>query len=151
MSKAIFFDCFSGISGDMLVGALLDAGLPLDLLSQELEKLGVKKIFHLGHDFADVDELLSLKRALQRGLVRCLNRLFQVTAGHPNQFPGAVSDLGPNAPLLEMLAQDCHDVWREAIFETLQACPFGVEPVLGQEPSPILFTQHLARTPPRQA
>jgi pyridinium-3,5-bisthiocarboxylic acid mononucleotide nickel chelatase len=42
MSKAIFFDCFSGISGDMLVGALLDAGLPLDHLSQELEKLGVK-------------------------------------------------------------------------------------------------------------
>ncbi len=42
MSKAIFFDCFSGISGDMLVGGLLDAGLPLELLSRELEKLGVK-------------------------------------------------------------------------------------------------------------
>jgi uncharacterized protein (TIGR00299 family) protein len=42
MSKAIFFDGFSGISGDMVVGALLDAGLPAELLSLELAKLSVK-------------------------------------------------------------------------------------------------------------
>lgn len=30
------------------------------------EKLGVKRVFHLGHDWADIDELLSLKRALSR-------------------------------------------------------------------------------------
>ena len=32
-------DCFSGISGDMFVGALLDAGLPLDRLLAELKKI----------------------------------------------------------------------------------------------------------------
>ncbi len=37
--KIAYIDCFSGISGDMLLGALLDAGLPLDELRNELKKL----------------------------------------------------------------------------------------------------------------
>jgi uncharacterized protein (TIGR00299 family) protein len=41
MPTAIYFDSFSGISGDMALGALLDAGLPLDALGAELEKLGL--------------------------------------------------------------------------------------------------------------
>jgi hypothetical protein len=39
--NAIYFDCFSGISGDMALGALLDAGLELDALRAELDKLQV--------------------------------------------------------------------------------------------------------------
>jgi uncharacterized protein (TIGR00299 family) protein len=39
--KFVFFDCFSGAAGDMIVGALLDAGLSLDYLRSELEKLGL--------------------------------------------------------------------------------------------------------------
>ena len=34
-----YFDCFSGISGDMILGALVDAGLDFDALSCELRKL----------------------------------------------------------------------------------------------------------------
>ncbi len=37
--RTAFFDTFSGASGDMIVGALLDAGLPLDVLRRELDKL----------------------------------------------------------------------------------------------------------------
>ncbi len=40
--KIAYFDCFSGVSGDMIVGALLDAGLDLRLLEAELLKLGLK-------------------------------------------------------------------------------------------------------------
>ena len=36
-----YFDCFSGISGDMSLGALVDAGVPFDLLRDELRKLPV--------------------------------------------------------------------------------------------------------------
>ncbi len=42
------------------LGGLVDA---VDYLVQEK---GVKRIFHLGHDFRDVDDLLALKRDLQR-------------------------------------------------------------------------------------
>lgn len=37
--KAIYLDCFSGISGNMLLGAFIDAGVPADWLQQELKKL----------------------------------------------------------------------------------------------------------------
>ncbi len=37
--KVCYLDCFSGISGDMFLGALVDAGLPPGELQAELEKL----------------------------------------------------------------------------------------------------------------
>jgi pyridinium-3,5-bisthiocarboxylic acid mononucleotide nickel chelatase len=37
--KTLYFDCFSGISGDMVIGALIDAGGDPDLLAAELKKL----------------------------------------------------------------------------------------------------------------
>jgi len=36
-----YFDCFSGISGDMTLGALVDAGVPIDTLRAELDKLNL--------------------------------------------------------------------------------------------------------------
>src|SRR6185369_8728307 len=40
--KTLYFDCFSGISGDMTIGALLDLGLDLEYLKTELAKLPVE-------------------------------------------------------------------------------------------------------------
>ena len=40
--RVIYLDCFSGISGNMMIGALLDAGLPIDYLQAELNKLPIK-------------------------------------------------------------------------------------------------------------
>jgi pyridinium-3,5-bisthiocarboxylic acid mononucleotide nickel chelatase len=40
--KIAYFDCFSGISGDMTVGAFLDAGLKLGLLKKRLGLLSIK-------------------------------------------------------------------------------------------------------------
>ena len=39
--KIAYFDCFSGVSGDMLLGALIDAGLDLAELESELGKLKI--------------------------------------------------------------------------------------------------------------
>jgi uncharacterized protein (TIGR00299 family) protein len=37
--KLAYFDCFSGVSGDMILGAMLDAGLPLAALRDVLQML----------------------------------------------------------------------------------------------------------------
>ena len=47
MSRVMYFDCFSGAAGDMILGALLDAGLPLDALEQALGSLGVEHELHV--------------------------------------------------------------------------------------------------------
>jgi len=39
--KYAYFDCFSGISGDMTLGALLDAGVPVEQLRTELHSLSL--------------------------------------------------------------------------------------------------------------
>jgi hypothetical protein len=41
VSRVLYFDCFSGISGDMTLGALLDAGLPFDDLKRALGSLAL--------------------------------------------------------------------------------------------------------------
>lgn len=43
--KTLYFDCFSGISGDMTLGALVDSGLNPKLIEKELKKL------HLQHEY----------------------------------------------------------------------------------------------------
>ncbi|HJX37603.1 MAG TPA: nickel pincer cofactor biosynthesis protein LarC [Anaerolineae bacterium] len=41
--KIAYFDCFAGISGDMILGALIDAGLDVDELRQGLQGLGLSE------------------------------------------------------------------------------------------------------------
>lgn len=39
--RVAYFDCFSGISGDMIIGAMIDAGLDFEHLKNELGKLNL--------------------------------------------------------------------------------------------------------------
>lgn len=47
MGRILYFDPFNGVSGDMILGALLDLGLPLDHLKAEFAKLALED-FELG-------------------------------------------------------------------------------------------------------
>jgi len=40
--RLAYFHCASGVSGDMCLGALMDAGAPVNALKRELKKLGLK-------------------------------------------------------------------------------------------------------------
>lgn len=42
MAKVAYFDCFAGCSGDMVLGALIDAGLSLEMLEEGLTSLAVQ-------------------------------------------------------------------------------------------------------------
>ena len=42
--KIAYFDCFSGAAGDMIVGAMLDAGLDFEFLKSQIATLGLKDL-----------------------------------------------------------------------------------------------------------
>lgn len=65
--KVAYLDCFSGIAGDMVVGALLDAGLPFETLNSEIAKLGLKEV------------TLSAEPCKRKGIT---GTDFKVTVGH---------------------------------------------------------------------
>jgi uncharacterized protein (TIGR00299 family) protein len=50
--KIAYFDCYAGASGDMILGALLDAGLTIDHLREEIAKL------HLSHYQLSVEKVV---------------------------------------------------------------------------------------------
>jgi pyridinium-3,5-bisthiocarboxylic acid mononucleotide nickel chelatase len=42
--KIAYFDCFSGAAGDMIAGAMLDAGLDFEFLKSQIATLGIKNL-----------------------------------------------------------------------------------------------------------
>ena len=64
--KVAYFDCFSVISGDMILGALFDLGIDVDFFKNEIEKLNltgysidVKKVKKNKYEATDVDIIVS--------------------------------------------------------------------------------------------
>lgn len=47
MTKIAYLDCPTGIAGDMCLGALVGAGVPLDYLTQQLNRLGISDEYNL--------------------------------------------------------------------------------------------------------
>jgi uncharacterized protein (TIGR00299 family) protein len=78
MSRILYFDCFSGIAGDMILGALLDAGLPFEELNRALGSLSVS-----GYD-------VSAARVMRAGLSATK---FSV---HEHKAPGGTQPQAPS-------------------------------------------------------
>jgi pyridinium-3,5-bisthiocarboxylic acid mononucleotide nickel chelatase len=70
MAKTLYFDCFAGASGDMVLGALIDAGLPLADLEAALGSLMIP-----GYR-------LSADRVLRSGLSATKFRLHEASEAH---------------------------------------------------------------------
>ncbi|MBN2202439.1 DUF111 family protein, partial [bacterium] len=75
--RIAYFDCFSGASGDMILGALLDAGLKPDRLRRELDKL------HL-HEFG-----IRVSRTVKSGISATKFDVLLMDEGLPECAPGS--------------------------------------------------------------
>jgi uncharacterized protein (TIGR00299 family) protein len=82
--KVLYFDCFAGAAGDMILGALLDAGLPFDALKSALGSLAVE-----GWD-------VSLDRVIKTGVTAAKFRVHE--HAHAAAQPGARPEPGTRSP-----------------------------------------------------
>jgi hypothetical protein len=48
--RVLYLDCFAGAAGDMLLGALIDAGVPLDEVRRAIGSLGLEEGFRIDAD-----------------------------------------------------------------------------------------------------
>ncbi len=64
--KVLYLDCFSGISGDMTVGALVDLGVKPSTLEWELSKLEIGH-FHMHFDRAQRQNIEGTRFSIHEG------------------------------------------------------------------------------------
>ncbi|MFA5026813.1 MAG: LarC family nickel insertion protein, partial [Candidatus Methylomirabilota bacterium] len=95
-----YFDCFSGASGDMILGALVDAGLPLGELQAAIAALGVPGI---------ALESEPVKRGAFRGT---LVRVETDERGHPHRHLGAIEAIIRGGSLEPDTQQDAIRIFR---------------------------------------
>ncbi len=97
--KIAYFDCFSGISGDMCLGALVDAGAPLEKIAERLKGLPVrgyrltkKKVIRAGVAATKVDVVLSSKAESGHGTGRKWDDIEKVV--HNSSLPDDIRQKG---------------------------------------------------------
>ncbi|HEX6820110.1 MAG TPA: nickel pincer cofactor biosynthesis protein LarC [Ktedonobacterales bacterium] len=105
-----YLDCFSGISGDMLLGALLDAGLPLEALRERLATLPL------------AGYTLDVERVTDRGIsgTRAIVRL-DGSVSHEHRRLGDIDELIRAADLGERACD-----WALATFARLAAAEAAI-------------------------
>jgi len=82
LGKTLYFDCFSGVSGDMVVGGLLDLGLPFEDLRAALGSL-------------PLEHAVDARRVLRAGISATK---FSVTDPHQSDLHSPHSDAGAHPP-----------------------------------------------------
>jgi pyridinium-3,5-bisthiocarboxylic acid mononucleotide nickel chelatase len=80
VTKLLYFDCFAGASGDMVLGALLDLGLPLDHLREQLGTLAI--------DYGSI----TAERVLRAGVSASKFRLIEREPAHAHHQAQRVRD-----------------------------------------------------------
>ncbi len=98
MAKILYFDCFAGASGDMVLGALLDLGLPLADLEAALGSLMIPG-FHLSADRVLRSGLSATKFRLDegegRGAAHAAAHAHE--PGHPGRAHSHPHEAGPHS------------------------------------------------------
>jgi pyridinium-3,5-bisthiocarboxylic acid mononucleotide nickel chelatase len=97
--KIAYLDAFSGISGDMTVGALLDAGASAGALIDALESLGT------GAQFA-------VEKTIRGGVTASKFRVIFEQQGHPHRHLKPILAMIERAPISDRAKQNASDVFR---------------------------------------
>jgi pyridinium-3,5-bisthiocarboxylic acid mononucleotide nickel chelatase len=79
--KIAYADCFSGISGDMFLAALLDAGLPLDHLRSQLKLLPLEEAWEIE------------VRKVQKGALQASQIEISMQASHDHRHYSEIRDM----------------------------------------------------------
>ncbi|MEM7581121.1 MAG: nickel pincer cofactor biosynthesis protein LarC [Mastigocoleus sp.] len=109
MSKAIYLQCPTGISGDMCLGALVSLGVPLEYLVEKLDLLGIAGEYKLRTKL--------VKRCTQEAIKVCVDLI--TDAGHQHQHHHS-----RHLPEIENMIFKAHlppkvEVWSLKIFQQL--------------------------------
>ena len=84
--RILYFDCFNGAAGDMILGAFLDAGLPLEALRDALGSLGLR------------DYEVSSGRVLRAGVAATKFRLIERVPAEAATAAGTRQGVQPSTP-----------------------------------------------------
>jgi uncharacterized protein (TIGR00299 family) protein len=76
--RLLYLDCFAGAAGDMLLGALIDAGVPIDEVRRALGSLGLEDGFAI-----DVDRVL--RSGVSAAKFRVVEPARDAAAAHPHR------------------------------------------------------------------
>ncbi len=96
--KIAYFDCFSGASGDMILGALLDAGLPLALLKQQLSLL------NLSHWDLDVEKVVKKGISGSQAIVK-------IAQGHHHRHLPDIKKIIQDSRLSQEIREDSINIF----------------------------------------
>lgn len=98
MKKIAYFECFSGASGNMILGALLDAGLDLEILQEELSKLPVSGFaLHVEH--------------VRRHGITATHVDVETEETHVHRHLHHITDILSNSTLEQCVKDDCRKIF----------------------------------------
>ena len=95
-----YFDCFSGISGDMTLGALVDLGVPVDWLKDRLGRLPL--------DNFDLNSTRVMRSGIQASLLTVA-----VSEGPASRNFSQIRSLIENSPFTETVKSTCLLIFRK--------------------------------------
>lgn len=91
MEKVAYFDCSSGISGDMILGALIDCGADFDYIKQELKKLNLD--FEISH------------QRVRKGAISAIKVIIKDSGSHPLRNLKTIKELIEKTSLSEEIKE----------------------------------------------
>lgn len=129
MVRTLYFDCFAGASGDMILGALLDLGLDFEALRAELRKLPLR-----GYELARSE----VRRAHLRGMkfdvrIEGEDHVTHSASGHAHRRLEEILQLIRESALSEGVKGRAEEVFRRLAQAEARAHGCAVEEVVFHE------------------